>query len=38
MSFSKKTFMYKSYITNKTLSIIKQVYIIYPKKFIIVVL
>ena len=38
MSFDEKTLIWKSYTTNKALSITKQVRIIYLKKFIIAVL
>ena len=38
VSFGEKTLMWKSYITNKALSTIKQVQIINPKKFVIVAL
>ena len=38
MSFGKKTFMWKTYIINKALSITKQVQIINKKDFVIVVL
>ena len=36
--FSKKTLMWKTYITNKTLPTTKQVHIIDPEEFIIAVL
>ena len=36
--FNDKIFIKKSYITNKTLPTIEQVYIVNPKKFILVVL
>ena len=38
MSFDKATLMWKSYITNKALPTTKQVKIIDPKKFVIVLL
>ena len=38
VSFSKRTLTWKSYITNEVLSTIKQVQIIDPKNFVIMVL
>ena len=38
VSFGKKTFMWKSYITHKVLPTTKQGQIIYPKEFIIMAL